>query len=270
MKIKLTNIEDARNPAVTQILDELEKKRKEAVSSGDEELANNCWRESEALKLNIRYIEAFDKIKSQKYRDAWNDLERCEIDADSIERNSDSNFFINSRCCFIKDKVEKWQSLYPYCVFASPGFKVGYYTCSICNHKVRPRSRCSHVKGKIYGGELCVHVAHDLEFLEVSIVTKPVQKYSVLHNDETLDFSLIDYLASFLDNAFEDWVAHWTRMSFAIERFSQVDPSSDCPCKSGKKFEECCINEKEISIPHVDFQFFKDIPDEKANVRFPY
>lgn len=106
--------------------------------------------------------------------------------------------------------------------------------------------------------------------MEVSIVTKPVQKYSVVHNDETLDFSLIDYLSSFLDNAFEDWVAHWTRMSFAIERFSQVDPSSDCPCKSGNKFEECCINEKEISIPHVDFQFFKSIPHEKANVRFPY
>lgn len=270
MKIELTNIEDTRKPVVNQILDELERKRKEAVSSGDKEFADNCWRESETLKVNIRYIEAFDKIKSQKYRDAWHDLERCEIDAGSIERNSDSNFFIKSRCHFIKNQVPKWQSLYPYCVFVSPGFKVGYYTCSICDHKIRPRSRCSHVKGKIYSGELCVHVVHDMEMLEVSIVTKPVQKYSVVHNDETLDFSIINYLSDFLDNAFEDWEAHWTSKSFPIEKFSKVDPDADCPCKSGKKFEECCINEKEVSIPHVDFEFFKEIPDEKAKVRFPY
>ena len=101
MKIELTNIEDTQKPVVNQTLRELERKRKEAASSGNEELANNCWRESEALKVNIRYIEAFDKIKSKKYRDAWNDLERCEIDADSIERNSASNFFSNSRCDFI-------------------------------------------------------------------------------------------------------------------------------------------------------------------------
>lgn len=268
--IELTNIEDTRKPVIDQILEELERKRKEAASSGNEELANNCWRESEALKVNILYIEAFENIKSKKYRDAWNDLERCEIDAASIEKNSDSDFYARSRCHFIEKQVSKWQSLYPYCVFASPGFKVGYYTCSICSHKVRPRSRCSHVKGKIYNGELCVHVAHDMEFLELSIVTKPVQKYSVMHDDETLDFSLINYLSDFLDNAFENWEAHWTRKSFPFERFSQVTPDSDCPCKSGKKFEECCINEKEISIPHVDFQFFKEISDDKAKVRFPY
>lgn len=270
MKIELTNIEDTCKPVINEILDELEKKRKEAASSGDEELANNCWRESESLKVNIRYIEAFDKIKAQKYRDAWNDLERCEIDADSIERNSDSSFFIKSRCNFIKNQVAKWQSLYPYCVFTSPGFKVGHYTCSICSHKIRPRSRCSHVKGKIYNGELCVHVAHDMEILEISIVTKPVQKFSVVHNDETLDFSLINHLSDLLDNAFEDWDAHWSSKSFPIKKFSQVEPSAECPCKSGNKFEECCINEKEISIQHVDFQFYKDIPDEKTKVRFPY
>lgn len=270
MKIDLINIEDTRKPIINQMLQELERMKKEAVSSGNEELANNCWRESESIKVNIKYIEAFEKIKSKKYRDAWIDLERCEISVDSIKRNSDPSFFRASRCHFIKNKVSKWQSLFPYCLFLSPGFKIGYYTCSICNHKIRPRSRCSHVKGKIYSGELCVHLGHDMEVLEISLVTKPVQKYSVAHNDETLDFSLINYLSDILDNAFENWEVYWTRMSFPIERFSQVDSGSDCPCKSGKKFEVCCLNEKEISIPHVDFKFFKEISDEKAKVRFPY
>ncbi|WP_394221330.1 SEC-C metal-binding domain-containing protein [Alteromonas gracilis] len=270
MMIELTNIEDTRKPVIGQILEELERKKKEAASSGNEKLANDCWRESEAIKANVLFIKAFDKIKSKKYRGAWNDLERCEAYAASIERNSDSDFYTKSRCHFIAKQTAKWQALFPYCLFASPGFTVGHYTCSICDHKVRPRSRCSHIKGKIYNGELCLHVAHDIEFLEISIVTKPVQKYSVVHNDETLDFSLINYLSDFLDNAFENWEAHWTRKSFPIKRFSKVARNSGCPCKSGRKFKECCFNEKEISIPHVDFQFFKELSDVKAKARFPY
>lgn len=270
MKIELNKIEDTREPVIKRILDELEKKKKKAISLRDEELANNCWRESESLKVNVLYIQAFEKIKARQYRSAWNDLERCEIDVASIERNSVSTFFINSRCHFIKEQVTKWQSLYPYHLFFSPGFKVGYYTCGICNHKIRPRSRCSHIKGEIYNGELCVHIAHDMEIVEISLVTKPVQKYSVAHKDEELDFSLVNYPSELLDNAFENWDVCWTHKSFPIEKFSQVDPSADCPCKNGKKFFECCINEKEILIPHVDFSFYKEIPEEKTKIRFPY
>lgn len=195
MKISLTTIDDTRKPVIKDVLENLDQKKKEAVAKDNEALANDCWRETEALRLNILYIEAFDKLKAHKYRDAWNDLERCEINAKFIEENSSGEFFIHSRSRFIKDKASNWQSLYPYCVFASPGFTVGYYSCSICGHKIRPRSRCGHVKGKIYNGELCVHEAHDMEFREVSLVTNPVQKYSVVHYDETLDFPLINYLS---------------------------------------------------------------------------
>lgn len=270
MKINLVTLDDARKPLVNELLEKLLEAKKEAVVKGNEELANNCWREAEALKLNVLYIEAFAKLKGNKYRDAWNDLERCEIDSSCIEENSSEEYFASSRARFIKDKVEKMQSLYPYCVFASPGFTVGYYTCSICAHKIRPRSRCGHIKGKIYNGELCVHEAHDLEFREISLVTNPVQKYSVVHNDETLDFSLIDYLCDLLDNAFEEWDINWTKRSFPIDRFSNVEPSANCPCKSNKPFKECCINKDEVIIPHVDFVFSKNIPENKAEIRFPY
>jgi hypothetical protein len=270
MKINLTTIDDARQPLIKELLDKLHVVKKEAVEKGDEDLANNCWREIQAIELNVRYIEAFANLKAHKYRDAWNDLEHCEISRRFIEKNSSGEFFANSRARFIKDKVSQWQSLYPYCVFVSPGFVVSYYTCSICGHKIRPRSRCDHIKGKIYNGELCVHVANDMQVRELSIVRNPVQKYSVIHNDETLDFSLINYVSDLLDNAFEDWEVNWTRRSFPIEKFSNVDPRAQCPCQSGKPFEDCCINKNEVEIPHVDFIFSKNIPEEKTGIRFPY
>lgn len=270
MKINLNSLEDSESPHISQMIEHLKDTKFKAIESGDEEQANNCWRWLESLDLNKLYIHAFHNIKNKEYRKGWNDLEQCEIKCGFLVKNSPDEFLINTRINFIKDKVEKLQSLYPYCVFSSPGFTVGYYTCSICDHKIRPRSRCEHKKGKVYNGELCLHVAHDIEFLEISIVSKPVQKYSVMHNDETLDFSLLEYLFDILDSSFEEWDLNWTKMKFPSERFSSIGRKDKCPCKSDKTFEDCCINKTEIEIPHVDFIFSKPLPVEKEVIKFPY
>ncbi|MGL5090216.1 MAG: hypothetical protein ACRC8B_04640 [Aeromonas sobria] len=270
MKIDLTTLENTTAPEIQQIVDAIKSEKKKAIESGDEVKANNLWRQLEALKLNVLYIKAFHNIKIKNYRDAWNQLEQCEIACSFIKRNSTIEDVHNYRIEFIENKITKWQSLYPYCVFASPGFKVGYYTCSICGHKVRPRSRCEHKKGKVYFGELCLHVAHEMEILEISIVSSPVQKYSVLHNDETLNFSLIEYLSEILEDAFEEWDINWTTMKFPSARFESVASGDKCPCKSDKMFEYCCMNKEEIEIPHVDFIFSKPLPSEKESIRFPY
>lgn len=270
MSLSLATVSDTQAPELQQLLEGLKKTKEEAVAKGHEEIANRCWRELEALELNALYINAFDKIKRKMYRDAWVELEQCEIKCKFIEANSDPQFLERLRIGFIAEKVEKLQSLYPYCVFASPEFIVGYYSCSICDHRIRPRSRCEHKKGKVYNGELCVHIAHDLEFRGVSLVANPVQKYSVVHNDETLNFSLLDHLFEVLEDAFEEWDAQWTTKAFSIERFSQVDPGGNCPCGSKKSFASCCIEKNEVVLPHVDFVFSREIPAENQVARFTF
>ncbi|HDU4042401.1 TPA: hypothetical protein RFN24_002016 [Klebsiella aerogenes] len=270
MKIELTTLEDIVNPEIIKAIDSIKKEKLNAIKYGDEEKANECWRVLKAFDLNVLYIRAFNNIKNKKYRDAWNELEQCEINYEFLNENSTETFLINTRSKFIIDKVLKWQSLYPYCLFISPGFKVGYYTCSICDHRVRPRSRCGHKKGKIYNGELCLHIAHDMEFLEVSIVSTPAQKYSVMHDDATLDFTLIQYISNILENAFEEWDLNRTTMRFPKERFENVRNEDDCPCKSGREFHSCCSDKKEIEIPHIDFILSKAIPSDKEEISFPY
>ena len=241
-----------------------------AAEEGDESQANQLWRDIQALKVVSAYVTAINNIKQQKYRDAWCELEQCEITCKFLSENSNKEFYNSSSADFVERYVSKWQSLYPYCMFISPAMVVGYYTCSICNHKIRPRSRCEHIKGRIYNGELCTHQAHDLEIREVSIVTNPVQKYSVIHNDETLDFSLLKYLCSHINNPFDEWEAHWTTKKFPKDRFHSVEEDHKCPCQSGNKFGQCCLGKPEIEIPHVDFELKNGLNKNAEVERFPY
>lgn len=252
---RLTALDDAKNAA---------------SANGQEDKANQLWREIQALKIAATFVSAIKNIRENKYREAWRELEQCEITCKFLGENSSAEFFQESGVQFIETYVGKWQSLYPYCLFASPGMVVGYYTCGICNHKIRPRSRCQHVKGRIYNGELCTHQAHDLEIREISIVTKPVQKYSVMHDDETLDFALLKYLCSHIKSPFDEWEAHWTTKKFPKARFEAVPEDQRCPCQSGNIFSECCSGKDEIEIPHVDFTLRNGLNDQAEVERFPY
>jgi hypothetical protein len=241
-----------------------------ASTNGEEEQANQIWCDIQALKIAATFVAAIKNIKQKKYRDAWCELEQCEIICKFLEKNSSAEFFQESGAQFIEIYVGKWQSLYPYCVFASPAILVGYYTCSICGHKIRPRSRCLHVRGQIYNGELCSHQAHDLEIREISIVTKPVQKYSVMHDDETLDFSLLEYLCSHINSPFDEWEAHWTTRKFPRARFKAVTEDQKCPCQGGGFFGQCCSEKTEIEIPHVDFALKNGLNKQAEVEKFPY
>ncbi|MCD9480489.1 hypothetical protein [Photobacterium phosphoreum] len=270
MKISLSTLEDVNDPELQTYLDELKKRKEQAQVCNNEEVANAYWREIEAIELNITFIKCFGHLKAKQYRTAWNLLERCEINCKFLIENSTTEFQKKKRVSFIQEFIVKFQSLFPYCVFVSPGFKVGFYTCGICGHKVRPRSRCKHKKGKVYNGQLCLHEGHELEPIEISIVDKPVQKYSVMHDDSTLDFSLLDYLMEVLNCAFEYWDYVKTKMSFPRERFATFTSDDLCPCKSGSYFKDCCESKSEIEIPHIDFIFTKEIPDDKEKIKFPY
>ncbi|GAB3108839.1 zinc chelation protein SecC [Aestuariicella hydrocarbonica] len=270
MKIELTRIEHINTVEIRNYREKLLEWKQKAQEIYDEQRANDIWLASESLEVNVLFIKAFDNLKNGNFREAWGFLEGCEIKCVFIEKNSDKRHLTESRVLYIQESVKKFQSLYPYCVFVSPGFKVGYYTCSICGQKVRPRSRCGHKKGSLYNGELCLHEGHELDLMEVSIVSRPVQKYSVMHDDSTLDFSVLEHLMSFLEHAFEEWEYEKKTMSFPREKFESVLESDKCPCRSGLIFKECCSGKEEVSMPHIDFIFSKDIPPEKQEIKFPY
>lgn len=97
MKISLTNVEHIDSPEIKAYRERLVAGKERAQEIKDEQAANNIWRASESLNVNILFIKAFDNLKSGNYREAWNLLERCEVNCSFIERNSDEKFLSESR-----------------------------------------------------------------------------------------------------------------------------------------------------------------------------
>ena len=52
-------------------------------------------------------------------------------------------------------------------------------------------AKCNHIKGKLYGGELCVRVITEMELEEVSLVDVPANKQcrvlTTAYNGKTVD-----------------------------------------------------------------------------------
>ncbi|WP_227429931.1 hypothetical protein [Psychrobacter sp. I-STPA6b] len=238
--------------------------------SGNEDKANHYWRLRETFSVYKLYIQSFDYLKDRNYRKAWYILEECELMCENISSNSNHQFLINSGIVLIQRLVNQWQALYPYILFISPEYKIKRTLCSICGGVIKPRTKCSHKKGILYNGELCFHIIDDFEILNYSIVTKPVQKYSVIHDDDRLNFNHINYLIDLLDHPFENWSFERKTMSYPIHRFNSLSQEDRCPCHSKASFKNCCINKSEISIPHIDYIFDKQLPSEKYQVLFPY
>jgi hypothetical protein len=263
-----------QNPAADEqehssLIESLDALLKETRASQNMEAANEAWRIKAALEVKRNYISTFSLLKAGKHYDAWCSLERCEITLSLIIENSDFDFQKKARTHFYDQYIRNWQSLFPYKIFLSPGFIVGYYTCSICNTKIRPRSRCIHKKKKLYGGEICFYEGHELDILEISIVTNPVQKYSVALVD--YDYTVIDYVIERLDHPFDGWQPIKTTKSYPRSMFNAVSAEENCPCKKGdNKFGECCSKMQLIEIPHIEIVFAKQLSQEQSCEVFPY
>ena len=58
--------------------------------------------------------------------------------------------------------------------FSSVGGIIKKSNCSICKE---PYSKCNHIKGRLYNGELCVREVIEMELEEVSLVDVPANKH---------------------------------------------------------------------------------------------
>jgi len=162
------------------LTDELKNIKDKAVKLDKQDDAKKAWCYKTIHKIQQIYLKAFFAMKEERFYDGWCLLEQVEISIHSLEKHfpfsSDDDYKIH----FIDKQVTQFQTLYPYTLFISPAFLHLDKECSICGAKISIRNFCGHKKGEIYNGEMCVHKINNIEPLEVSIVSNPVQKYSVL------------------------------------------------------------------------------------------
>ena len=130
-------------------------------------------------------MTAFEKMKAGKFEDAWNALDGTDIEASFLELHFEKYFGCPVGLKFylgpILNAVKQFQKLFPYKFFLSRESIVKEEECSICGKRISLRHGCSHRIGQLYMGEMCFHKVTDMEFLGVSIVTDPFDKYTVIH-----------------------------------------------------------------------------------------
>lgn len=236
--------------------------KENAVARKDEQEANRLWCVQTIIDVQRCFMEAFTKIKNGAFYDAWCKFERCEIALGNLSTHFNTDEFDSYRLKYIQCMVERWQSIYPYKLFASPEFIKKKIICSACKRRVTPRASCGHKKGNLYNGEICYHIIEEIDLISISLVEQPVQRYSVLflgNEDGTqrdhYDYGNVRFVADRLISPFHEWNPEWTTRIFTAAEVAHLSTDHSCPCLSGKRFGECCFNKQEFEVPHLQITF---------------
>jgi hypothetical protein len=255
-------------PSLEAVREALGRLKRGAVAAGDQARAKGIWCLEETLAIQEHYLLAFRLLRAGEFYQAWCEPERTELALADLERH-DTACWPDLRLDFIKAHTAKWQSLFPYRMFYSPELLHAEKLCSICNRPVAPQSFCGHRVGEIYNGELCYRTATKLEVLGLSMVEKPVQKYSVLflvdaktgQQRDQYNYALVEYPIKALREPFDAWDVERTTRRQPHARYADVGRNDPCPCESGKKYKKCCLREVGVLRPHFQYTFAIEPPD---------
>ncbi|MYC08246.1 MAG: hypothetical protein F4X57_13930 [Chloroflexi bacterium] len=238
--------------------------KREAVNGGDQLTAKAVWCLETIGRIQDHFVTAFNQIMSGECEEAWQQLERCEIEISFLDRHFSERpgeFGVEHA----RIHTKKCQELYLLNWGFSPAFLCKDIRCSICNAKITLRSECGHELGEIHDGEMCGRVVKDFELLHIALVEKPVQKYSVFFPDGNDDDRLapIKFLGRNL-------ISPWHRWSYYKEVrrqhhpvFRNVRRNDPCPCDSGRKYKRCCLGNEEL-FPHFQFSFEEHTANEMS------
>lgn len=246
---------DALDQTVLEYLNTfLEKYQKEE----NENEANYCWCLKQIYKVKKEYLAAYHNLKNNDFENAWYDLERADIELSFLEDNFDigNEIFDPYSLVYIKRVVPRFQKLFPYKVFTSRETLIKREVCSICGKEVRLRGGCTHKTGKLYMGKMCSRIVKDMDFLGVAIVTDPFDKYALLKIEgQEFNYALIKYISDNLESPYDLW--NYEIVQKIQPKFQNLSRNDKCPCGSGKKYKQCCMNTDRIYMEHYKFSILR-------------
>lgn len=268
---------DNSTTKVEEVKASLQKIKKKQVDLNNQSEAKKLWCFEQILKIQVAYLKAYDCMKLEDFYKAWCILEQCELALRFLESHfqiGNDEYFLD----FINKHVERYQSLFPYKIFTSPEILETEKVCNICGKKISIRNPCGHETGEIYSGEMCIRRVTKWEGLGISLVERPLQKYSVpftidKKTGKTIDqynYSVLKYLIKRLQSPFDSWNVHRSKRRHPHSKFRHIGRNDKCPCGSGKKYKKCCLNESGVLKDHHEFEFSVPPPPELQNIEYSY
>ncbi len=242
--------------------------RDSKVVAADAQEKNRLWFVAAFAEATELYLNAYLQMSRGEFYSGWCTLEQAEHAFARLEVNP---FIPTLSACVGRraDLVALWQSTFPYRHFLSPAMIYKRWECSICGKQSTPVDPCGHIPKRVYDGELCYRRILEAQPREISIVTDPVQKYSVLQLDYNYD--VVRYVFNLLQGPFHRWSGEWVHKRQPHANFSSCPPGDACPCGSKLRYAECCLPTEGVRMPHfqVELTWCPDVPtmDEKVILR---
>lgn len=167
IEIQKEEIETLKNYRI-----DLSKLKKEFVGKNLENEANLVYCIENSIKTIQYELEMLVNIKEDKMSEAWGNLVDAQVTFGTVVRNhlSESNFFNG----YMERLANYEKLLFPSLFFQSIGGIIKKSHCSICNENF---TRCDHIRGKLYLGELCCRIISEIDLEEVSFVDNPANKH---------------------------------------------------------------------------------------------
>lgn len=151
---------------------ELNELKKEFLNRNLENEANLVYCIDNSL-LAIQYeLQMLVNIKEDKMSEAWENLVNAQVIYGTVVRNFPFGFECEDGYLIRLNDYEKL--LFPKLHFQSVGGIIKKSHCSICEQHP---SKCNHITGKLYNGELCCRVISEMQVEEISFVENPANKH---------------------------------------------------------------------------------------------
>lgn len=236
--------------------------KRDAIFANDQLTAKAVWCLETMGRIQNHFESSFSDIKTGKFKSAWDELERCEVEIHFLDRHfteENGEFGIEH----VATHSKQLQELYPLGWGISPGYLYTDVRCTICDAKWTLRSRCIHKVGEIYDGEMCGKKIMKAKILHLALVENPAQKYSVIfpNGDNDYRFDRVKYVVEGLRNAWGGWSYRKEELRKNHPAFVGVGRNSPCPCGSTLKYKHCCLK-KETVFPHFQITFEEQPPNE--------
>lgn len=151
--------------------------------------------------------------------------------------------------CVFQFPQNGYEKVFPTYLYTSRESLIKSEKCSICGKKFSLRGGCNHKPGNMYMGELCLREVTDFEFLGTAIVSKPFDRYAVIHVEgQEYDYSVLEELMKTLVSPYIPWYVE--EMTRKRPEILHVERNDKCPCGSGKKYKLCCMGTDKEYMQH--------------------
>jgi len=217
-------------------------------------LLNDLFLMERLAALLNKYALYWNSVQLKQFSESWSLLQDIQDSLRTLFRfGRDSNAAILK---WIEKQTGDLEILYPYKIFASAEMVYSSLECSICGIDMSD-SKCPHIAGNLYNGKFACGIIRDvIDFQGVALVENPLDKRCVVTiPNQSPSFKRI----AFLGNALSERTLNPLSFAGASERVKKIQldqanigRNALCPCRSGKKFKNCCLKKGYIEGKHID------------------